>query len=244
MRAENDSFRIIEDALSAAGTPEADVVFISTDQNISRFANSNLHPNISEISSDPTLLAIALRGRGSGYVTAIRRGLVDMSALGEEATLKDTLAEDRIEDLERGLFDVILEPPATAEVIEWLNNIAFTGQSYDDGSSFLVGNIGKLLLGANCTIADDALDESFMPFPFDLEGLPKRRVALIEGGGARTPAVDKAYADRLGLPPTATACSARGSDHGVSLHTSIAGGTATREELIASTDRKSTRLNS
>jgi PmbA protein len=180
-------------------------------------------------------VVIAIKGSESGFATAVSRGLVDIGALGEEATFKATLAENHIEDLEPGVFDVILEPPATAEVMEWLNMIAFTGQSYDDGSSFLAGNIGKPLLGTNCTIADDALDESFMPFPFDLEGLPKRVVPLIEQGLARTPAVDKAYADRLGIPPTATAWSLGGAEHGTSLHTTIAGGTATREELIAST---------
>jgi PmbA protein len=351
MRCHEDALVTLRAALDAAGT-EADAVFTSTDQNISRFANSNLHQNMSEVSSELTLrvivngamgvasttvfdhdelartaelareaakhshplrnfsglyrggegvpslrtvhedvmsvtavdkaralkamfdrgrergvnfagsfataissiacanthgverhegltqsegVVIAIKGGQSGYATAISRGLVDIGALGEEATFKATLAEDHMEDLEPGAFDVILEPPATAEVIEWLNMVAFTGQSYDDGSSFLAGNIGKLLLGTNCTIADDALDESFMPFPFDLEGLPKRVVPLIEKGLARTPAIDKAYADRLGLPPTATAWSLGGGEHGTSLHTTIAGGTATREELIAST---------
>jgi predicted Zn-dependent protease len=177
---------------------------------------------------------IAIRGCESGYATAISRGLIDMAALGDEATFKATLVEEAFEDLEPGRFDVILEPPAIAEVIEWLNMIAFTGQSYDDGSSFFVGNLGKQLLGENCTISDDSLDESFMPFPFDLEGLPKRRVPLIERGTIVTPAVDKAYADRLALAPTATAWSLGGGDHGASLHTTIAAGEATREELIAS----------
>ncbi len=351
MRCHEDALVTLRAALEAAGT-EADAVFVSTDQNISRFANSNLHQNMSEVSAELTLrvilngamgvasttvfdrdelariaelareaarhsgpmrnfsglyrggedvprprtchedvmrvtaadkaralkamfdrgrergvhyagsfatsissiacantngverhegishsegIVIAIKGSESGYATAISRNLVDIGALGEEATFKATLSEEHIEDIEPGPFDVILEPPATAEVIEWLNMIAFTGQSYDDGSSFLAGNIGKPLLGANCTITDDALDESFMPFPFDLEGLPKRHVPLIEDGIARTPAVDKAYADRLGIAPTATAWSLGGADHGVSLHTAIAGGTATREQLIAST---------
>jgi predicted Zn-dependent protease len=178
---------------------------------------------------------IAIKGAESGYATAISRGLVDIVALGDEATLKATLAEEHIEDIEPGAFDVILEPPATAEVMEWLNMIAFTGQSFDDGSSFFVGNLGKRTMGENCTITDDALDESFMPFPFDVEGLPKRTVRIVERGTPRTPAVDTAYADRLGVAPTATAWSLGGGDHGSSLHTAVNAGNATREELIAST---------
>ena len=87
----------------------------------------------------------------------------------------------------------------------------------------------------NFTLADDALDDAFLPFPFDLEGLPKRRVALIERGIVRTPVVDKAYADRLGFAPTANGWSLGGADHGSALHLSIDGGDATREELIRST---------
>lgn len=348
----NESFEVLASALAAADVAEADAVLITNEQNISRFANSNLHQNMSEASMELTLrvivdgamgvasttvfdaeelartaelareaarhadplqnftglyrggddvpqlktshddvarltpmekaqalkvmfdrgrergvhfagsfatgtssvacanthgvrrfatmsksdaVVIAIKGSESGYATAISRGLVDIAALGEEATFKATLAEEHIEDLEPGAFDVILEPPATAEVIEWLNMIAFTGSSYDDGSSFFVGNIGKRLLGTNCTMSDDALDESFMPFPFDLEGLPKKRVTIVDAGTPRTPTVDKAYADRLGFPLTATAWTLGGGDHGTSLHTAIAPGNATREELLAST---------
>ena len=126
-------------------------------------------------------------------------------------------------------------PPATAEVVDWMNLITLSGSAYDDGSSFFVGNIGKQLLGANFTLTDDALDAGFLPFPFDLEGLPKRRVVLIERGVVRTPVVDKAYADRLGVAPTANCWNLGGSDHGAAFHLSIDGGDATREELIRST---------
>jgi PmbA protein len=352
MRTEHESFDILDQALRAAGTAEADAVFISTDQNISRFANSNLHQNMSEISAelelrviidnavgtasttvfdgaeiartaalareaahhaDPlqnfsglyraveplpnvrtfdhataiiapaekaralrtmfdrgapvgiqfagvygtgassiaqanthgvrrycTLTAsdatvIAIGANGSGYATAIDRANIDVITLGEEAAFKATLCADVIEDIAPGPYDVILEPPATAEVVDWMNLITLSGSAFDDGSSFFVGNIGKQVLGANFTLTDDALDDAFLPFPFDLEGLPKRRVMLIERGVVRTPVVDKAYADRLGVAPTANCWSLAGSEHGSAFHLAIDGGDATREELIRST---------
>ena len=60
-------------------------------------------------------------------------------------------------------------------------------------------------------------------------------MALIERGIVRTPVVDKAYADRLGFAPTANGWNLGASDHGSAFHLSIAGGDATREELIRST---------
>ncbi|HEX3109244.1 MAG TPA: hypothetical protein VHU41_09130, partial [Thermoanaerobaculia bacterium] len=64
MRTEQESFAILEQALRAAGTPEADAVFLSTDQNISRFANSNVHQNMSEISAELELRVIVDHAMG------------------------------------------------------------------------------------------------------------------------------------------------------------------------------------
>jgi len=185
--------------------------------------------------ADATVIAIA--SSGSGYATRRDRSAarVSLAELGDEATLKATLASERIEDLEPGAYDVILEPPCLAEVFEWMNTIAFTGQSFEDGSSFFVGNLGKRVLGDNFTLADDALDPEFLPFPFDIEGIPKRLVTLVERGVIRTPVLDKAWADRLGLEPTASAWHLGSPEHGSAFHLSMAGGDATREEMIAST---------
>jgi PmbA protein len=352
MRSQSDSDEIIQRALNAANADEADALFVSTDQNITRFANSNVHQNMSEVSAELTLRVIvdnavgvaattvfdadeiartaalareaarhgdplqnfsglyrdseplpnvhtfhervasippaekaralrtmfdrgrengltfagayatgassyacgnthgvrryctttaagasviAIGGSASGYAAGIGRDGLDVVALGDEAIDKATLRAGSETTLAPGAYDVILEPAAIGEVLEWLDMIAFTGSAFEDGSSFFVGNIGKRVLGANLTIADDAADDHFLPFPFDFEGLPKRRVALVEQGVIRTPVVDKAYADRLGLAPTANGWSLGGADHGHALHIAIDGGDATREKLIAST---------
>lgn len=354
MRSQSESFFILERALDAANADEADATFLSTDQNISRFANSSVHQNMSEISAELTLRvfsggamgsasttsfepedlaraaslalqsarhsdalhdftglprqndpvaplvtfdeqvaslppaakALALRGMfdagsaagvhyagsfrtavtsvacanthglrryatmtaadaaaiatgsaGSGYATDVSRGMLDIPAIGREALRRATLRSGTQASIGSGPIDVILEPAATGELLEWLDMIAFSGSAFEDGSSFFVGNIGKKLLSSNLIIADDAIDPHFLPFPFDLEGLPKRRVALIEGGVIRTPVVDKAWADRLKIAPTANAWSLGSTEHGHALHLSVDAGNATREELIASTRR-------
>jgi len=67
--------------------------------------------------------------------------------------------------------------------------------------------------------------------------MPKRRVVMIDKGVPRTPVLDKIYADRLGMEPTANCWTLGGADHGMAMHVSIAAGNATREELIRSTKR-------
>ena len=348
MQSEKESYDILDRALAAANADEADAVFISSDTNNSRFANSTIHQNMSEISAELTLrvflngamgvasttsferddieemaavareaarhslplakfngltkvcgpasagplktaraplpltkaralcevfqrdakfagsygtslmsvacgnshgvrrycttsvaeaTVIAIRGDESGYATSIARDSVDIIALGDEAMEKATIRAGARATLEAGAYDVILEPPAIAEVLEWLGMITFSGQAFEDGSSFFVDNIGKQLLTNSLTVADDAIDPEFLPFPFDLEGLPKRRVVLIENGIPRTPVVDKIYADRLGIEPTANCWSLGSSDHGMAFHCSLAAGDATREEMIRSTKR-------
>jgi PmbA protein len=352
MRTEAESFAILEQALNAANAGEADAAFLSVDQNISRFANSQLHQNMSEESAWLTLrvivngamgvatttsfekdqieqtaeiareaakhsnpvqgfrglyrdgeplpkldtfdeatattspaakaralkamfdkhhalqfagaystgatsvacanthglrrfassthcdaTVIAIGNDSSGYATQReqRASRLNLEQLGDEATLKATLAKDKNEDLQPGTYDVILEPPCLAEVFDWMNMIAFTGQSFEDGSSFFVGNLGKHILGDAFTLLDDSLDPDFMPFPFDLEGLPKRAVTLVDRGIIKTPVLDKAWADRLGMEPTANAWALGSSEHGSAFHLSMAGGDKTREELIRST---------
>lgn len=187
--------------------------------------------------ADATLIAI--HADGSGYATRCARTAegVGVIELGDESATKATMLLDAREAFEPGLYDVILEPAAIAEVMDWMNMIAFSGQSFEDGSSFFVGNIGSQILSDSLTIADDATDPAFLPFPFDLEGFAKRRVALIERGVIRTPVVDKAWSDRLGIAPTGNAWHLGAPEHGSAFHVSIEAGSASREELICSTER-------
>src|SRR5580765_546776 len=89
MRSEHDSFAILESALTAAkaaGASEADAVFESTDQNISRFANSNLHQNMSEVSAELTLRVIVDDAMGVASTTVFDADeIARIAALAREA---------------------------------------------------------------------------------------------------------------------------------------------------------------
>src|SRR5260221_8624540 len=89
MRSELDSFAILDSALTAAkdaGASEADAVFESTDQNISRFANSNLHQNMSEVSAELTRRVIVDDAMGGASTTAFDADeIARTAALAREA---------------------------------------------------------------------------------------------------------------------------------------------------------------
>jgi hypothetical protein len=46
------------------------------------------------------------------------------------------------------------------------------------------GRIGQKVTGENITIWDDGLDPDGLPVPFDFEGVPKRKVMLLDRGVA------------------------------------------------------------
>ena len=183
-------------------------------------------------------LVIAFEGDRSGYATRMSRRAdgVRVRELGDEATETCTRLADKFETIEPGNYDVILEPPALGEAFEWMNMITFSGQSYEDGSSFFVDQIGKTVAGANVTLTDDPLDDGFLPFPFDAEGRPKKAFHLIEKGVVRSPALDTIAGSRLGLEPTSSAISLESEEHGMAMHLSLAPGESSREEMIAGTE--------
>src|SRR5258706_5318277 len=89
MGTDHDSFAILESALTAAkaaGASEADAVFESTDQNISRSANSNLHQNMSEVSAELTLRVIVDDAMGVASTTVFDADeIARTAALAREA---------------------------------------------------------------------------------------------------------------------------------------------------------------
>src|SRR5438445_3744310 len=89
MRSNDDSFAILDLALNAAkdtGASEADAVFESTDQNISRFANSKLHQIMSEVSAELTLRVIVDDAMGVASTTVFDADeIARTAALAREA---------------------------------------------------------------------------------------------------------------------------------------------------------------
>ncbi len=104
--------------------------------------------------------------------------------------------------IDPGPIDVILEPRATAEIMEWLNFTSFGAKQVQEGQSFLVDRIGEMVMGPNITIYDDGLDTEGIPIPFDFEGVPKKRVTIVENGVARGPVYDSITAAKDGVRST------------------------------------------
>ncbi|MBI4227737.1 MAG: TldD/PmbA family protein [Candidatus Omnitrophica bacterium] len=133
-------------------------------------------------------------GRATGYAAATSRDLarLDLHAVAEQA-VQLARANARPRTLPLGRYDVLLEPDAVAELLEWLGYIAFGAKAFAERTSPLAGRLGDRLMHETVSISDDALHPQGLAMPFDYEGVPTQRVALIERGVASGVVFDTAY---------------------------------------------------
>ena len=113
-----------------------------------------------------------------------------------------------------GAVKVLLSAEATIELLNVLNTWAFASRSYRDGTSFLAKHRNVQVFDRTFDLAEDALRQPGLPFPFDFEGSPKRPLELITGGQPSTPALNRYEAAETGLEPTAQAIGGQDSMFG------------------------------
>ncbi|HEX3771196.1 MAG TPA: metallopeptidase TldD-related protein [Polyangiaceae bacterium] len=144
--------------------------------------------------------------------------------------------------LDEGHYDVVLEPEAVTELLEWLATIAVGAPEVEQRSSPLAGRLGEAITGERVDLVEDPLDASDLGFgvPFDREGTWRRRVPILERGVARAVLYDRTYAARANTASTGSSLvPSQGSSGGVGASAlSLGGGDATSvEELVAGVDR-------
>ncbi len=173
---------------------------------------------------------------GSAADYAIDVGDIDTEALARVAVEKCKAAANPV-GIDAGNYDVILEPRATGEIMEWLNFTAFGAKQVQEGMSFMTDRIGEKVMGDLVTICDDGTDPTGVPIPFDFEGVPKRKVTIIENGVARGPVYDSVTAAKDGVESTGHGSLSvfRGGPGCSNLF--IAGGDAEFDDLLAAVKR-------
>jgi predicted Zn-dependent protease len=179
----------------------------------------------------------AMAGDSSGWAkaTAPDYGHVDAPGLARRASRKAALSHNPRE-LPPGRYTVILEPPAVEDLVGQMFS-DFSATSIRDQRSFLTGRIGKKLFGSGINIADDVCHPLQTGAPFDGEGLPRRRLALVEDGVVREVAYSRQAARHDGVPPTGHGFPLPNEYGEAPLNIVMEGGGVGLEEMIASTGR-------
>jgi len=173
-------------------------------------------------------------GSASAFASGVEK--IDPERLARTAVEKCKAAA-RPADLPPGHIDVILEPRAIAEVLEWLTFTSFGAKQVQEGQSFMAGKAGEKLMGDRVTIYDDGYEKDGIPIPFDWEGVPKRRVTFIDKGVVKEPVYDTLTAVKDKTQSTGHAAPAQFRSGPMPANVFVAGGDKTLEELIAGLSR-------
>jgi len=142
----------------------------------------------------------------AGFAQAFSRDVtrIDVEALAEAACRK---AEKTSEPaaLSPGKYTVILDPEAVADFLLFLGFLGFAGKGMVSKRSFMADKIGSRIMSELVSVYEDPDDDEMAYMPFDYEGVPRKRVALVENGIARGAVYDNYYASVMSLESTGNA---------------------------------------
>ena len=121
---------------------------------------------------------------------------LDGTALGTRAAAK-ARAGGRPIELPPGRYEVVLEPTAVADILDNLATFGFNGKAFAQHQSF--AELGAEQFDRSVTITDDPLGATL---PFDLEGIPRDRLVLVDRGTTSAVAHDRTSATGSGTTST------------------------------------------
>jgi predicted Zn-dependent protease len=175
-------------------------------------------------------------GGGTGYAeqVGVDVGAIDAARIGQEAAERTAAMRDPIE-LPAGDYPVVLDSYAVMDFTDWLGYLGFSGLAVQEDRSFF--EAGKRVASTLIDLYDDPTDTAGNPASFDYEGVPKGRLALLEGGVCRNVVHDVQTAARAGVGSTGHGLPAPNPWGPFPLHLSMAAGTTPRDELIGGLDR-------
>src|SRR6185436_12841603 len=141
-------------------------------------------------------------------------------------------------DCDPGDYTVVLDPYATADLLEMMAMDGMSAPAYQEERSWLNGRLGERILSEQINILDDGHDDDGIPAPFDFEGQPKHIVPIINAGVCEGMVYDSFTAGRQpGRVSTGHASAPSPTERPAPLPRNLfmRAGTSNVEEMIAST---------
>ena len=137
-----------------------------------------------------------------------------------------------------GAYTVVLTPYATEDLLNMLNYYGMGAQAVLEARSWMCDRLGEQVMSNLVDIWDDGVDSTGVPVPFDFEGVPKRRVSIVEKGVVKGPVFDRITAEKMGEKTTGHALPPTMRSFGpIATNLFMAPGTSSTEEMIKSTER-------
>lgn len=218
------------DGLHASGALETEAVEVTVGNSRGVRARGRL--------TQASFVSVVDGGDATGYVEATEADLqrLPMESLAGRAASK--VEHGRApRDLPPGRYAVILEPPAVGLMTSYLGAVTFNGKAIQEERSFLAGRIGQKIVDERISMWDDGTDPRTIGFFFDFEGVPKRKVVLIDRGVARSGVYDRRTARLAGTESTGHALPQPNAYGPVPTNLFLSTGDVSLEQMIRSTDR-------
>ena len=256
----------IKEGIESLGSPTADFTAAGAlilEKKIAAYGNSEssgiLFAELDNVQFNTVVTNTTTGADGGGECLSHKTGELDIAKAFLEAKHKSVLGANSI-TLDGGEYTVILSPQAVGDLVFYLTwslnaKRIIDGLSFCDGTSETIGK--TRIFGENINIYDDVNDPSVFPWYFDYEGYKRQPLPLIEKGVVKNVLHDS-KTSRLISPVNHIAgnITANISGHmteesgkltghaysnkglgGFSLHTVMAGGDVSQEEMIKNTKR-------
>jgi predicted Zn-dependent protease len=183
---------------------------------------------------------VVMSETSSGHAARVSKdaGEIDGDAVAQEAVDK-AMRGVNPRQIEPGDYEVILEPYAVSDLLDFFSWLSFGALPFLEKRSFMSGRIGERVMGENVSIWDDALSPDGLPSPFDYEGVPRQPVPFIENGVARGVVWDSYLAGKHGGDARSTghALPAGATFGPIPLNMYMAAGDASIDDMIKDVKR-------
>ncbi len=188
--------------------------------------------------ADLQMVVTGEEGTGWAQASSWHVDELDAEAIGREAVEK-TIRAQHPHRVEPGEYTIVVDPYATADLVEMLNFTGMSAEAVQEGRSWMNDRLGQQAMSRLVTIWDDGRDPSGAPLPFDFEGVPRRRVSIVDQGVIGGPVYDRYTAKKEGRETTghATPPNLQFVTGPLALNLFMAPGDSSVDEMIRTTQK-------
>lgn len=172
-------------------------------------------------------------GKACGYSF---RDDLNIDAINEKALKKSDLAKNPIE-IKPGKYTIIAEPLAVSEFLVFFGYYGFNALAFYERRSFATDNLGKKIFSDKLTIYDDPSDKSYPALLFDMEGMPRKKIVLVENGVLKNLVTDKKTSKLCNMPYTANSLFEPNGFGAIPFNMSVECGKKSLSDIIKDTEK-------
>jgi PmbA protein len=146
-----------------------------------------------------SILRLTLKGEhGSSFGQCAHRDINKLNHENVQKTVREKVQKAQNPKKQKpGHYTVLLTPEAVSDILIFLGYLGFNSLFHLDKMSCLTGKVGKRIFSKKCTLLDDPINPKGFAFPFDFEGMPKKKITLVEKGTVRNLVYDRFTGKKL-----------------------------------------------